>query len=177
MTAENKFPDSADALDRTLRILSEAGCFEGREDIVFFLVGQGYQVECLNKDSIDIISPMNEKYRLYGTLYSAGNSKIFNRLQRRLWGGFWLALLAAFVSRFLWSAVFEAITSPAQSEFWLSLPEDVRTDLNMWGYLIPPVFISVSVTFFVMLTLISVVQYLKVFIFGRFPLYLRKGEQ
>lgn len=36
MTAENKFPASADALDRTLRILSEAGCFEGREDIVFF---------------------------------------------------------------------------------------------------------------------------------------------
>lgn len=129
MTAENTPQTSADALDRTLRILSEAGCFEGREDIVLFLVRQGYQVECLNKDSIDIISPMNEKYRLYGTLYSAGNSKIFNRLQRRLWGGFWLALLAAFVSRFLWSAVFEAITSPAQSEFWLSLPEDVRTDL------------------------------------------------
>ncbi|HHE5972180.1 TPA: hypothetical protein ACPE2G_004681 [Citrobacter braakii] len=177
MNAENTPQTSADALDRTLRILSEAGCFEGREDIVLFLVRQGYQVECLNKDSIDIISPMNEKYRLYGTLYSAGNNKIFNRLQRRLWGGFWLALLAAFVSRFLWSAVFEAITSPAQSEFWLSLPEDVRTDLNMWGYLVPPLFISVSVTLYVMLILIIVARYLKGCIPGSFPLYLRKGEQ
>ncbi|EEW7663108.1 hypothetical protein D6Z49_15425 [Escherichia coli] len=177
MATENKSPASADTLDRTLRILSEAGSFEGREDIVLFLASQGYQVERLNKDSIDIISPMNEKYHLYGTLYSAGNNKIFNRLHRGLWGGFWLALLAAFVSRVLWSAVFEAITSPAQSEFWLSLPDDVRTDLNMWGYLVPPLFISVSVTLYVMLILISVARYLKGCVPGRFPLYLRKGEQ
>lgn len=175
MNTKNKKQMSSDSLDRTLHLLCHSGCLEGREDIVLFLIQQGYQVERISGFSISIITPQNEKYSLRGKLYSACNSKSFNKLQNYLWVLFWVCMVGSFVSRFLWMAVFDAITSPTQNEFWLSLPEEVRTDLNMWGYLVPPMFISVAFTSLVVLILAGIIRCLSMFYYGYFPLNLQKG--
>ncbi|EEI7654588.1 TPA_asm: hypothetical protein GND06_004275 [Salmonella enterica subsp. enterica] len=170
MNTEHKYQTSVEKLDSTLHLLCKSGCLEGREDIVLFLIQQGYQVERISGSSISVITPQNEKYCLSGKLYSTGNSKSVNKLQNYLWALFWVCMVAGFVSRFLWMAVFDAITSPAQNEFWLFLPEVVRTDLNMWGYLVPPVFISVALTALVVSILAGIIRIMSMFLNGYLPL-------
>ncbi|HCB2339216.1 TPA: hypothetical protein MYR45_003918 [Escherichia coli] len=175
MNTENKYQVDADSLDRSLRLLCKSGCLEGREDIVLLLVRKGYQIERINRNSIDIISPTNEKLSLSGKLYSANNNKKINKLENILWILFGLGIAATLISRCMWMIIFDAFTSPAQSEFWLSLPETVRTDLNMWGYLVPPLFFSVAFTSLLMMGLIELARCVTAFFDWCRSLHLLKG--